>query len=331
MRLVLGALVFSGTLVEGQLSPLSSHVNKLSREFRCVYGYTTEGCREFQSTANRLRIIRWRVPQRWKLLKSRNGYETLFDKSGMKVTFFLTKRFVMSNGLLLFYAKKWPSQEAAETLAPYVIKYLVSCGREDPLVDEYVFSRVVERLKGNREASITPEMFAISLPYTPTTFTFDDEVPEELAPDFLVEKLECSSYLRARFIVEQRIGLSVAHLMPRYFLPTSDASEPKTAFDNLQKRIIATQIFKAGIQLLQEIHQLGIIHGDVNPGNLALREYSREPDTILSELLKADSKSFTNPRSFFVLIDFGKARFIPEIKTERKEETKGMNLSLLSP
>ncbi len=85
------------------------------------------------------------------------------------------------------------------------------------------------------------------------------------------------------------------------------------------------RVFEKGVKLLESVHQLGIVHGDIHAGNIALRDFELSTMVQLEKLISGRDI----PADWLVLIDFGKARFIPEI---RKEGVSGdLNLDMLSP
>jgi fructosamine-3-kinase len=64
----------------------------------------------------------------------------------------------------------------------------------------------------------------------------------------------------ARFIVEQRVGDSVK---------TFSSHE----LDKTKRLLISMRVFEKGVKLLESVHQLGIVHGDIHAGNIALCDF----------------------------------------------------------
>lgn len=216
----------------------------------------------------------------------------------------------------------------------FVIKYVDNCASEkscprdgkvcdlskiDPLVNEFVFAKLISLMTER----VTAVMIGISPKFTPMFYELggDGIPPTGVSTMFVINDKEATcSGATARFIVEQRVGESVNSIMNRFF----DGKDK--SFDAKQKIILATKIFSDGMYLLNEIHKLGIIHGDIHPGNLALLDYRRDPLTQLGIWIKKMTGINT-----LTLIDFGKAQFILEITSESSKVDEGMNLMLLSP
>ena len=229
---------------------------------------------------------------------------------------------------------KTPVEECSfETrAAEYVIKFVDNCSAKkgckttgecslsqtDPLFDEFAFAKFInEKTNGN---FVTPDVVAISPPFSPSQFSLDDatEPPGEFEIKFLVDSVSECSDARARFIVERRVGSSVAELMGRFFRPLDKS------FSGIEKVIIATKIFDSGMNLLERIHAKDVLHGDIHPGNLALMNFRSDALVQLKLWIAKD------PKHILVLIDFGKAKIIPS-PPHSSEDLVGMNLALLSP
>jgi hypothetical protein len=85
--------------------------------------------------------------------------------------------------------------------------------------------------------------------------------------------------ISARFIVEKRVGQSLAGLLPLFSHVRNELFNP------IQRLILAIKIFSNSVQLLRGIHNIGIIHGDIHPGNIALADYKADPGLKLKESL----------------------------------------------
>jgi len=257
------------------------------------------------------------------------GIERVSGPEGVLRTLVLTRRLAMDKCLLLFYAyvclKPACSSNATEiSEEEYVVKYVDNClsrlsgGKADPLYDEYVFSKVINELMGANV--ITPEVLGFSDQFVPNEFELGKHLPEDTEISFMVDNVESCRGSSARFIVEKRVGLSLFQLIPLIFANSS------SEFDYVDKTILAAKIFVKGILLLQKIHAIGIVHGDIHPGNIALADYKTDAVKKMGIVLAKD-----NIKSSFVLIDFGKARFVPEIDPSIEEDIAGMTLQALSP
>jgi len=195
-----------------------------------------------------------------------------------------------------------------------------SCDRSqlDPLVDEFVFAKFVSN--NAKGLFVTADVIAISPPFLANQFSLEDatDPPKPLETKFLVDDLAACDKAQGRFIVENRVGESVAGLMGRFFRPLD-----KT-FSGVEQVILATKIFIAGMNLLKRIHAENILHGDIHPGNIALLNFQTDALVQLKLWLVKDLKNA------MVLIDFGKARLI-EPPRSVPEDITGMNFGLLSP
>jgi hypothetical protein len=234
-------------------------------------------------------------------------------------------------------ASRVPAAHGEES---FVIKYVDNCeskklcpsvetcdlSKIDPLVNEFVFAKLISSLT---EWFVTADMWGISPKFSPMYYELGGpkDPPTGVSTTFIINNGEATcSGATARFIVEQRVGESVNSIMNRFF----DGKDK--SFDATQKIILATKIFSDGIYLLDEIHKLGIIHGDIHPGNLALLDYRMDPLIQLGLWIKKTKMGGKMAgKTTLTLIDFGKAQFIPNITSESSKFDEGMNLMLLSP
>jgi hypothetical protein len=216
--------------------------------------------------------------------------------------------------------------------ANYVLKYMNNCVSSmecratnsctlydtDSLIMDYVFGRVVNQRGGE---VITPNVLAISEKFKgKILYPFKSGDGIHTDPNFIEKystvalKVECSDSF-ARVIVEERAGVSLVELLEA--LPETDKIESRIRW--------ATTIFIKGLRLLEKIHSIGIIHGDIKVDNFALAS----PKTEIDEVLDGDEFDL-------VLIDFGKASFIMDdlvaaIKEPSDLSSQGLDAVFLSP
>jgi serine/threonine protein kinase len=227
----------------------------------------------------------------------------------------------------------------------YVLKYIKNCLSSqrcratnsctlydtDSLIMDYVFGRVVNQRGGK---GITPNVLALSEKFKwklhDSSYSGDIPVGDGVtrtAPDFLkylkvyFDVPECSDSF-ARVIVEERAGLSLVKLT----VALEETDDIKSGTDKSAHRIRwATTIFIKGLRLLEKIHSIGIIHGDIKVDNFALASHETKIDAVI-----------LGGEFDLVLIDFGKASFIMDdlvaaIKEPSDLSSQGLNAVFLSP
>lgn len=178
-----------------------------------------------------------------------------------------------------------------------VVKYQTDCSeyplqQEHPLVAEFKYQRVVFQASG-----IVPAILFISAP---------SEAPpggEEIDMKFFLGS-DCENarnpHPNVRFVVMELAGPSLASVIGnRTLLPT----------------MFVFRVFLRGVQLLEQLHSLGLIHGDVHAGNLAFRS----ADSAVNEDGVAQD---------LILIDLGRAKFFTYDKSKIQTNDK---VDLLSP
>ena len=178
----------------------------------------------------------------------------------------------------IYLNKECESQMTTGTVTP-------RCSRqwdEDPLLTEYVFSRVITNHFGKSTNKICPRVFSLSPPV---------EIEQNLPKiDFGIMH-KYGSFCRQlnssfRVIVEEEIG------------STTDKCWGESAPENRSDVAkFAIGAFIQTIKLLRDIHSIGILHGDIHSGNIAFRSPSLGCD-------------FHHPENL-ILIDFGLAEFFP--------------------
>ena len=225
--------------------------------------------------------------------------------------------------------------------ANYVLKYIKNCLSSqrcratnsctlydtDSLIMDYVFGRVVNQRGGK---GITPNVLALSEKFKwklhDSSYSGDIPVGDGVtrtAPDFqkylkvYFDVPECSDSF-ARVIVEERAGLSLVKLL----LALGETDDIKLPAHRIRW---ATTIFIKGLRLLEKIHSIGIIHGDIKADNFAFASH----ETTIDEVLGGDKFDL-------VLIDFGKASFIMDdlvaaIKEPSDLSSQGLDAVFLSP
>jgi hypothetical protein len=150
---------------------------------------------------------------------------------------------------------------------------------QDPLLSEYVFTRIVS----TQSERTCPSVFTLSPPVV---------LPERRNQKTTMEIHEKIGFQHCaelnssiRLIVEEQVGSTLNRCFDSVIaLPPRDLV------------IFATNAFIRIIQLLHQIHTLGIIHGDIHAGNIAFASLDGCPLDSPQEL---------------VLIDFGFAEFFP--------------------
>lgn len=108
-----------------------------------------------------------------------------------------------------------------------------------------------------------------------------------------------------RFMVQEKVGLSLQD----YFIDVVDRSDGVSLFRKVM--VSAKKI----ILLLARLHDLGIVHGDIHPGNIVFRQP------------KGSQELYDIETDDIVLTDFGLARFFPDQIGSPVEEMPSRSLS----
>lgn len=164
---------------------------------------------------------------------------------------------------------------------------------EDQLLNEYIVTKIVWESHRGRDTS--------SSPISPTVLFLS---PPVLIPSIQNWKINFALYAKdleycqeirssIRLIVEERVGRDLEHCL--YLQSVLGVPEGKELVR------FATRAFIRVIQLLQKLHEIGFIHGDIHYGNIAFQNY---------EAHEGEGCDFENPESL-LLIDFGLAEFFP--------------------
>lgn len=188
-----------------------------------------------------------------------------------------------------------------------VIKYDNTCRRihrnshpwRDSLYSEYIIMKAIEPL------GISPRAVSLSEATFPTLAEWktDPRITRK-DPAFCVEKL---AHVRA--LIMERTGMSLADFRYSFGQPT------------VPYLLLTLQIGIKTIELIETLHNAGFVHGDIHPGNVAIRyvgkEATKKPD--------------------LVLLDFGFSRFFPSEYGKELHDfhpsisTDHLEQSLLSP
>ena len=151
---------------------------------------------------------------------------------------------------------------------------------EEPLLMEFIISEIAC-------GEICPKIFAVSSPEIISENTDPRLQFGVLKPQLNVPL--CSRIgSTVRFVEEELVGKSVDTLF-------------NSKMDSINRAILAGKIFIKTIDLLEQLHDNGFVHGDIHVGNIVKRSIESTSDIDL------------------VLIDFGLGKFFPvEIGTEEK-------------
>jgi serine/threonine protein kinase len=176
-------------------------------------------------------------------------------------------------------------------LPPLVAKFEDNCLREsdketDVPVAEYGFLSVLN------STGLSPKVYFIS-PLIPV-----GDLPEEaLSQTVLDRKIDCiEKGAKARYILQERVGPTIAD-----YIDWIHSSDKSLFMSNEFSRRLLT-IYKKTLFLIERLHSLGIMHGDVHLGNIAFKKIVENMNEIN---LDEDE---------LVLIDFGMALyFAPNI------------------
>jgi serine/threonine protein kinase len=64
-----------------------------------------------------------------------------------------------------------------------------------------------------------------------------------------------------RLLIQEKAGISIEQFF----------SDPKLKWTSLDRLVGAFQVFISGIEALKKLHYAGIVHGDIHPGNIVIR------------------------------------------------------------
>lgn len=149
-----------------------------------------------------------------------------------------------------------------------VVKYQCNCQVLDgvhPLVREYLLLQEVAAI------GVTPRVFFLS----PSTKFSDEIVAKTQWTMDLATRKACANDPRSevRFMVSERLSGSVR------------PSKPLRAVNVMIDAILA----------LQKLHSLGLVHGDIHPGNVGFRSRNRNEQVVLLDLGFSHFVSDENP------------------------------------
>ena len=157
---------------------------------------------------------------------------------------------------------------------PVVVKHANTCrelmvrGRNarSLLVIEAIFMHVLAPLK------LAPAPIYLS---PPTLLTSMSGLPARLQSPFLLEHpRECIARgAETRFLIEERAGVDLFTYFD-YFHTTTD-------WAGMARRAVTLGIRL--VQMLESLHRLGIVHGDIHGGNVLFRAPVGSPDEILPD------------------------------------------------
>jgi hypothetical protein len=162
-----------------------------------------------------------------------------------------------------------------------VIKYDNTCQRiyrnshpwRDSLYSEYIMMKAIQSL------GISPRVVSLSEATLPTLAEWktDPRITRD-DPAFCVEK---RAHVRA--LIMERTGMSLADFRYSFGQPT------------VPYLLLTIRIGIKAIELIETLHNAGIVHGDIHPGNVAFRYVGKEATKTPN----------------LVLLDFGLSRFFP--------------------
>ena len=209
--------------------------------------------------------------------------------------------------------KEMGSGAANDGIKRVIVKYSNDCWDRSrgklhsshPLVDEYLFGSILA------DVGVAPKTWYLS---PPSTLVHLRSPASRYISKNLLEKYDKCVDLKTevRFLVQERVGVTWS----KYF---KYLSSKKSAESNL---VIESElkIARKAIELVQQAHAAGILHGDIHPGNIAFKN----PDLSFEEIVPGESE--------MVLIDFGMANSLFDPSTMSSVSSlQTLNLLLLSP
>ena len=119
-----------------------------------------------------------------------------------------------------------------------------------------------------------------------------------------------------RYMVEERVGPSILDYIEWIALTQ------RSLFESNELRRILLIVYKKALVLLERIHVLGVMHGDIHFGNIAFKR----PVTSLEEIVNLESEEL-------VLIDFEQSFFYPALfgaPLKARRSNQGLTPFLLS-
>jgi serine/threonine protein kinase len=173
----------------------------------------------------------------------------------------------------------------------------------EALLHEYIYTRIVyERL------GLAPKPIVISPPILmrrqnmsategKTSFSLFDQ-PGDQADDCVKVKTT------VRVLVEELVGPTISDYFKKF---TKEVNLLKK--DNV---LFSAKIFKKSIQMIEQLHAIGLIHGDFHYGNLAFRGNPTEELEL-------------------VFIDFGTAKFYPSDESSAEAKPSSLRYYFFSP
>ena len=173
-------------------------------------------------------------------------------------------------------------------------------GHRHPLLNEYGYLKVLE------PSGIVPKTYFLSGASSfPSRYPFSPRGMSKNVRTFERFKKLKHANTEVRFMVQEKVGMTLSEFffeLNSYNGPNADVALVRAAIAMGEKTL----------NLLERLHQHGIIHGDIHGGNIALKD----PHFRLSMKNNVDFSKLD-----LVLIDFGKAVFFPDqIGTPEKDE-----------
>jgi len=167
----------------------------------------------------------------------------------------------------------------------YVVKYQTNCGYltqdesrrvVDPILREYWFSEYVDRYTRQKgRGQISPRVFFVS---PPTRLVMERTMKTDFAMDDHRRALCVERGANVRFMIMEKTGANMEDFMVKVY--------------HRRKRVefhVGLEILKQVLLHIKALHTMGIIHGDIHPGNIV--------------------RSSSGDRSDIYIIDYGLATF----------------------
>ena len=182
--------------------------------------------------------------------------------------------------------KVWKDSELEDREIPGLCLFQYD---EDPLLTEYVVTKILSSGGGDHHLVVGPEVVTLSpsvpLPGTGPYEKINFKVLEDRESSVMCQG---NPKVFVRLLVEEKVGPTLSRCMF-----TSRVQRPTG--ENLVR--FATGAFIRLTQLLKEIHSIGYIHADIHSGNVAFKDQNSGCD-------------FEHPENL-IFIDFGNAEFFP--------------------
>lgn len=163
-------------------------------------------------------------------------------------------------------------------------------GHRHPLVYEYAYLKALE------PSGIVPTTYFLSgASSLPSRYPISPRGMSKNVRTFEQFKKLKHANTQVRFMVQEKVGMTLSEFFDElnsYDGPNADVALVRAAITMGEKTL----------NLLERLHQHGIVHGDIHGGNIALKDphFRLSPNNV--DFSKLD----------LVLIDFGKAVFFPD-------------------